>query len=45
VESEEHQQEEKKAEAKKDEAGENENLGILIANLGIVLMAISSLFA
>ena len=27
------------------EVGENENLGILISNLGVVLAAISSLFA
>ena len=36
---------ETKEEKKEETAGENENLGILISNLGIILMAIYSLFA
>ena len=40
-------EEESRHEDEKEEeaTGENENLGILISNLGIILMAISSLFA
>ena len=34
-----------KDEAKNEEVGDNENLGILVSNLGVVLAAISSLFA
>jgi len=34
-----------KDEAKKEEVGDNENLGILVSNLGVLLAAISSLFA
>ena len=34
-----------KDEAKKVEVGENENLGILIANIGVILAAFASLFS
>jgi hypothetical protein len=34
-----------KDEAKKVEKGENENLGILISNIGVLLAAIANLFA
>lgn len=40
-----HEAEKAEEEKIEEAAGENENLGILISNLGIILMAIYSLFA